>query len=152
MKAKKLFKIEIFGCFLLLILLGNSLAQMIVKPGYLIEKYQLPSVAGGATGTSQTLALSGYYKGIIRNLSIASDDSTSFQLKLYNKSDTIADSINEILKYTNINKHHVDDTLNLFFANDDTTTPLQHQIYAIVVNDPGSAATGTMDLEIGIER
>lgn len=135
--------------FLLLWSLSVCMAETVVKPDFIIEKFTLSSVAASGTGSEETLNLSGYSKGIIKNLRIASS-STNYKISIRNKTGASADTINEILVYSAINKDTSDDTLSLFFENQDTT--VVSKLYAIITNSDGTNATGSLSLEIGIER
>ncbi len=111
--------------------------------------FSLPSVGAGLTGAQQEmegLPKVGTIKGI--NCACASLD---FDLSIRDKTGVSADTVNEIFKTVGENKHYLETeaTLSVPYANMDATQ--KGSLYAIVKNDDGVNATGSITLELTIE-
>jgi len=112
-----------------------------------ITHHSFPSIAidgtgGGPLGVTDSDE-QGVHCGILRTLGV-SCDSTSFDLSVRTKSNALDHTIDEIYRYTGINRHMIDDNLFLGWENRDAT--LTRNLYVTIINKDLSKATGTIEI------
>jgi hypothetical protein len=74
-------------------------------------------------------------------------DSTSFDIQIITKDDEdAADTIYEVLKYTDINKSHIDQSFSEFVIKN-CDTPMVNKLYIIFTNNDSESA-GTLDIQL----
>ena len=75
-------------------------------------------------------------------------DSTSFDIQLLTKNDISAvDSIYEVLKYTDINKSHIDQSFSEFVIKNCDTPVIRNKLYLLFTNNDAGAG-GTLDIQL----
>ena len=118
-----------------------------------VRHYELPNVAPGGVSDMIRLVIPGpseewpdnTFNFMLRGLKIGCD-STNFEISIFNEENGVQDSINECVRYVNINRYEYEAEMTLIVINRDTVQ--SKYIYCKVTNNDGSNATGPIDLEL----
>jgi hypothetical protein len=110
-------------------------------------RFQIDSIAAGATSEEMSLAISQCGEGKFVGFKIVCD-STDFDVSIRADSGVTVPHIDEVLDVENINLEYTDFDIDAYYVNADG----EDLLYLVIINTDVVNATGTIDFELYLEK